>query len=97
MNLQQLQAENAILKSDLKTIKDFILSITENLGVTINGEIKKDFAISDVIKPVLKDLTYIQAQSMLPDFLKSTTPKETFMSKLDINKLLPLVQKYKNL
>lgn len=101
--LEQLQAENAELKQDLKTIKTVVIDMTNQLGVTTNGVMNEDVEISDIVSNILPDLTKIATGGLIGKAKKmigiNGQPKlnpllEKFAS---VKHILPLVEKYKNL
>jgi hypothetical protein len=100
--IEQLQAENAQLKTDLKIVKTVMLDITDKLGVTTNGSINEDVEVGDIVQNIMPDLMKVvtgggiigKVKNMLGKEEKPNPLVEKFKSVLQ---LAPLFEKYKNL
>ncbi|MCX6208379.1 MAG: hypothetical protein NTZ59_02460 [Bacteroidetes bacterium] len=91
MNVEQLQAENAALKADLKTVKVFIVNITDHIGVSNKGVFSEEkVKIQTVVKSIIKELT----AAITPSFFGKK--EENFIDKLEFKPLVEVLKKYKD-
>ena len=101
MTIEQLQAENTILKQDFKSIKNSVLVVTNLLGISTNGVFNTEFNQGQVINKTIKLLGEFGRLDMTPEFMKSTKSKEReaeLKQKVEeIKNIFPTVLKYKDL
>lgn len=102
MNIQELQAENAALKADLKEVKIVLIDITDKLGVTKNGNPVEDLEVSDIISNIMPDIIKASTSGGLIGKAKKMLggkdeTNDLFTKFGCVLKLVPLFEKYKNI
>lgn len=94
MNLEQLQAENLQLKTDLKTVKDAAIEVAKGFGlVGQDGELNEKFKMKDI----LAELTQMMQAQMMPKIFGGNK-ENSFEKKVQaLTSLKPIFEKYKDL